>query len=229
MKGETAMSEPEYTPPAKLSDGAVVALILALIPCLAPVGIIASIVALYRIRKSGGALRGRKYAQAALVLGILITLSLPLIAFAMAVNINKHVGQSKCVGHMLYEIGGAIREYSTANNGYYPYDERGGEYSLSLLYPEYCDPSPDAFVCPGHYFPTPLFGKQTDETNLFPPDCSLAGRGCSYDYVFTPPDRATPDTIILADRRGNHGKDGGNVLFYDGRIERVKHLPDLGQ
>jgi hypothetical protein len=206
--------------PPRTSRMAIASLTLGIPMCLGPFtgipALILGVVALRRIKASGGAQKGGGLAVAGISLGA-ISIFVGLFVGVMAVlllpalsSAREHARRAACSANM-DQIGKAIEMYLGTSNDYYPCDSRGPLYSLSLLYPAYV-PDARVFKCPS-----------CEDGPRFPPGSSLAGYVCSYGYTQPVTPRKLGNGPLVMDSPGNHGK-GGNVLRGDYSLEWTDDL-----
>ena len=131
------------------------------------------------------------------IIAILAAMLLPALSKA-----KEGARRASCLNN-LKQIGLACHMYAQDNNGVFP-DK------LSLLYPEYIS-SLRIFVCPS-----------TDDkiSSLDEIDENM-----SYVYIGGLTEDNDPDTVLVYEKPGNHGKAGYNELFLDGRV-KWNHKPD---
>lgn len=137
------------------------------------------------------------------------------ILFSALISTGKApASRIECM-YNLQKIGIAMHAYREDNNGYFPFDQRGPLYSLSLLYPRYlADPS--VFECPS----VSRMWKRRDLRNssVFPPGTSLAGSPCHYGYTWHVSPNSPGDFAIVADLPVNHYPHGYNVSYADAHV-----------
>jgi prepilin-type processing-associated H-X9-DG protein len=117
-------------PPPKTSGLAVTSFVLGLFGCLGITGILGlifGIVALVRITRSGGRLKGKGQAIAGIVLsGIMLVAGLPVLAGLLLPAISKakyrarNARQENQCADRLRQLAIAVRLYANANNDQYP-------------------------------------------------------------------------------------------------------------
>lgn len=147
MPGVAGAASGQPSPPAKTSGLAITSLVLGILACTSPIGLILGFIALKKINNSQGRIGGRGVALAGvivsasmLVLGALF--ALPAMMLLPALSKAKQKAQSiNCVNN-LKQLGLAVRIYSADNNEKYPATN-------------WCDTiineagSPKIYVCPG--------------------------------------------------------------------------------
>lgn len=193
-------------PQPKTSGFAIASLVLGIfgIICIAPVfgAILALIfggVALNKIGKSNGALKGRGQAIAGIVLGGVGLLLIPVILIVSAMLFpTLHAAQTKarevvCMNN-LRQIGMAISLYSAEHDGKIPAE-------FTALHP-YSDSLDKLLICPG----------ATDRSN---PSYQILLAGQKWN------DSAIWKEIAVTEQRGDH-RFGYNALYGDGHVEFVR-------
>jgi prepilin-type processing-associated H-X9-DG protein len=211
------MVEPPVSHRSGLAIASLVLGIASFVLCLSVItgipALVCGIVALVRIQRSGGQVRGMGLAIAGTVLGGISLLILPIMlglllpAFAAARAETRLV---KCRNNLM-QIGIAVQSYAMSNGERLPYDARGPLQSLALLYPSYVT-TPQVFLCPED---------DEDQAAAFPADCPLAGQKCSYVYSWhLDASKLSPSHAVMADRPTTHGEQRQrfNVLYFDGHV-----------
>ena len=198
----------------KTCSMATVALVLSIIPICGLsqlVGIILGIVSLGRIKDSGGRLKGKGKATAAIVVGAILLVIVPIVAILAGMLLpalaraREEARRAACKQNMA-QIGKALSDYEM-NEGHLPTTGKPGEgpASLSLLHPKYF-PQLRVFRCPSSELPVEAMS------------AALTNENCSYEYDNMLPPDAPANRMMLWDKDGNH-YGGRNVLFRDGHVE----------
>jgi prepilin-type processing-associated H-X9-DG protein len=121
---------------------------------------------------------------------------------------REQANRIKCASNER-QIGQAILLYTNGGVGKYPPDL--GELLKTQAIPV------EAFICPDSATKVPSnFAQMT-------PDQQAAWVDEHSDYVYVGKDltgdKATAETVVLYEKRENHGRDGMNILFGDGHVE----------
>lgn len=203
------------------SKAAVWSLVIGiLIVPLGPIAPIAAIllatIALTRIRRSAGQVRGKGLAIAGLVVG-LIGIPVSVFILVLVLIIPGPLPTNVMCANNLKQIGLALTMYESEHDGIYPP-------SLSKLYEnnEYITLDPYIFVCPSSEEDPPEF---TDAADI--PDVALWG---SYVYVPPSPNDRLSTTPVCWDKQpwhvintpSEHGVQGRNVLYADGHVSFLR-------
>jgi prepilin-type processing-associated H-X9-DG protein len=158
------------------------------------------------------ALIGLRYG--AVLLGVSLIV-LAVVAVPPVWQAHSHIEIGECRAD-LERIAIAMLDYAAGNGDALPFDERGPQYSLALLYPDYLK-DPAVFICPA---------APHADIATFPESGPLRGGAYSYVYDYRgAADTKDPEMIILRDSPGSHSGKGGNLLFADGRVEWRERAP----
>jgi prepilin-type processing-associated H-X9-DG protein len=203
---------------AKTSGLAIASLVLGILSfcsCLltAPISFILGIIALVKISKSNGRLKGTGFAVAGIVIPVV---AIPIISIMMAIlmpalsSARDAARQAVCASN-LKQLSIAATMYAE-EKGQYPTADKW----CDLLEPYYKNEK--ILVCPGAGRPEAGEGRCDYAIN------PNAKKGCPADMVlfFESKPGWNPAGGPELAATENHHKDGCNVAFCDGRVEFVK-------
>ena len=204
-----------YPQPSKPVSGWAIAslagsLLLFCVPVLGGgFGIVAGIIGIRQTRD--GRMGGRGLAVAGLAIGLLGLVITPAVEVPLAINAiaktREQARRAACASH-LKNLGTALRAYANAHDQEFPS-------TLEDLARSSTPPMAADFICPDDDRTPPA------ETPLSAMAADLAsGKHCSYVYVGsgikTGDER---DIVLMYEPLSNHGREGMNLLFVDGRVE----------
>ncbi len=218
-----APAPPPLPAPAKLSALAVVSLVLGVLGCTglgALAGLICGIVALVRINRSGGRLRGRGLAIAGLVVSALMV---PVSAGMLLPALSKAKSKAQTIASVnnLKQLGLAARMYSTDHADTFPAAEHWTETLRPFLGPGADQvlrrPANAGAVC-GYGYNQAVAGKKESEVDpdtvlffeLEVPECDAVGG----EELLRHP-RSKGETVVV-------GYADGSVMQL--RMERLSEL-----
>jgi len=203
-----------YPQPKPMSGWAIASLIGSLALFCVPVlgglfGIVSGIIGIIQTRE--GRLGGRGLAVAGLAIGLLglvITpaVEVPVVITAIAKS-REQANRAICASH-LKKLGSSLQAYARAHDEEFPS-------KLEDLARSSTPPAAADFICPDDDKTPPA------ESPLSAMAADLASsRHCSYVYVGGGANTAADrDTVLMYEPLSNHGREGMNVLFVDGRVE----------
>ena len=212
VAGEVAVAE-------RKNRMAVTAFVLTLLPLCGVtslIGLILGVVSLSRISESGGRLKGKGLALAAVIIGALGIVLLPVI-FVLAgmllpalARAREEARRAACKNNVS-QIGKALFSYACDHNDQYPTTGTPGDSaaSLALLHPQYLSDI-RVFMCPSA---AGAGQRRAMRGPLTEADCSY-----TYDNTVTMED-ASADTILLWDKSPENHRNGRNVLFVDCHVK----------
>jgi prepilin-type processing-associated H-X9-DG protein len=205
---------PSYNPPS-YSYGSrrprvtVAALVCGILFFFPPTALLAVILGLVGIVKTSGRRRGRGFAVAGLILGV-VGLGLFAVAVPAVLRGMEMAHRVKCASN-LRQIGMALFTYARENKGVYPPTLN------ELLLTQ--DITPEVMVCPSTLqTPAPSPFLNPNQPRVFD---LTPGTHLSYVYLANAMSRpaAGAGTVVVYEPLTNHNGAGGNVLFGDGRVE----------
>lgn len=163
------------------------------------------------VRRTG---RLRQVAVATIVVFLrilLVGLVVPIVLPARETPLGYRCSRS------LAQVAKAVETYADADDGYWPFDERGPLHSLALLYPVFLD-NPHVFVCDV----AAESWRVRRQVPRFPPDTALAGAPCYYGFTLHVPKAPPSDFAFACCMPENHPRRAGSstyVLYVNGHIK----------
>jgi len=210
IPGQMDYARPMATP--KTDGWSIASLVCGCLVCVPLVpGLLATIFGIIGItRTSSPAVKGRGFAIAGLVLGVLNLLFIPVLMISILLpSLNRAretANRVKCASNMR-QIGQALLLYANENRGDYPPDLETLLLTQDIGADVFCCPSSNDEIAPGATV-------EDQATNL------SAGGHLSYVYLGSEDGSSTSaEQIVLYEPITNHGGDGGNALFGDGHVE----------
>ena len=192
-------------------------------PLLALPAIICGIIALVKISKSNGQLKGSGFAIAGLVIPVVFTLIMPILAAILipALSQAKMAAQRVVCATNLKALSTAMIVYMNDYDDQYPTPEQWCDLLI-----EKADVSPKSFQCPLDPEGTFSYAINENLSKLEPGQVSPQ-MVAIFEADLGRNGVGGLDDVVL--RHDQHGKTGCNIAFADGHIEFVSEdrIPDL--